>query len=133
MAEHPLLEVRYRGHLDYQAMDALLAGSDIVVVPSRWPEPLGAIAIEAQRAGAAVVVSDVGGLASCVRDGETGLLVPLGDVAGWAQRLTTLARDPQLRRRLADAATAATAAYTIERHVAELMALLEHAAAPAGG
>lgn len=124
MEANPDVEVRYDGHLDYAAVDALLAASDIVVAPSRWPEPLGAVAVEAQRAGAAVIASDVGGLASCVIDGRTGVLVAAGDVTGWARALTALARDPQTRTRLGAAGAAAAGSATMERHVSELVHII---------
>jgi glycosyltransferase involved in cell wall biosynthesis len=49
------------------------------VVPSRWPEPFGQVAVEAMVCGKAVVASNIGGLADIIRHGETGLLVTPGD------------------------------------------------------
>jgi glycosyltransferase involved in cell wall biosynthesis len=45
--------------------------SDVVVIPSRW-EGFGLIAVEAMRAGKAVIATTVGGLAEIVVDGSTG-------------------------------------------------------------
>ena len=44
---NPHLTVTYLGHLDYAATDDLFRRSDIVAIPSQWPEPLGAVAMEA--------------------------------------------------------------------------------------
>ena len=52
----------------------------------------------------AVVASDVGGLRDLVVDGETGLLVPPGDVAALREALERLLGDADLRRRLGAAA-----------------------------
>ncbi len=52
--------------------------------------------------GCAVVATDVGGNAEAVRSGETGLLVPAGDVFALAEELKRLVEDVSLRRRLAD-------------------------------
>ncbi len=49
---NPHLTVTYLGHLDYAATDDLFRRSDIVAIPSQWPEPLGAVAMEAMSAGA---------------------------------------------------------------------------------
>ncbi|MFX6269921.1 glycosyltransferase, partial [Acinetobacter baumannii] len=48
--------------------------ADVIVVPSRW-EGFGLIAVEAMRAGLAVIASRVGGLAEVVEEGVTGFLV----------------------------------------------------------
>lgn len=88
--DNPRLRVAYLGQLDYPAIDRLLRDSDIVAIPSQWPEPLGAVAIEAMSAGAAVVASDIGGLGTHLVDGQTGLLVEPADVAGWAGAIESL-------------------------------------------
>ena len=53
--------------------------------------------IEALAAGRAVVATSVGGVPDVVDDGETGFLVPPGDIEGLAERLAQLARDPERR------------------------------------
>ncbi len=96
----------YLGHLDYDATDELFRRSDIVTVPSRWPEPLGAVALEAMSAGAAVVASPVGGLADVVVDGHNGLHANPGDVAAWSNALTALLEQPDMAHRLGRRPTA---------------------------
>jgi glycosyltransferase involved in cell wall biosynthesis len=76
-----------------------LAGADMAVLPS-LQEGLGVAALEAMAAGLPVVASCVGGLAEAIADGETGRLVPVGDVAALAAALEVLARDAALRRRM---------------------------------
>jgi glycosyltransferase involved in cell wall biosynthesis len=58
------------------------------------------VAIESLAAGRPVVATRAGGTGSVVVDGESGYLRPIGDIAGLAERLGTLARDPELRERL---------------------------------
>ena len=67
-----------------------IAAADVVLVPSVRPDPLPTIAIEAARAGRAVVASDSGGLPEIVESGVTGLLVPPGDIAAWVIALEQL-------------------------------------------
>jgi glycosyltransferase involved in cell wall biosynthesis len=50
-----------------------------------------------------VVASAVGGLRDLVVDGETGILVPPGDVAALRAALERLLADGDLRRRLGEA------------------------------
>ena len=59
--------------------------------------------------GRPVVASAVGGLRDLVVDGETGLLVPPGDVAALRAALERLLADGELRRRLGAAARARAA------------------------
>jgi glycosyltransferase involved in cell wall biosynthesis len=88
---------------------ACLAAADVVALPSRR-EGLGVAALEAMAAGRPVVASRVGGLPEVVADGETGVLVAPGDVAGLAAALGRLARDAGLRTRLGTAGRARVAA-----------------------
>jgi glycosyltransferase involved in cell wall biosynthesis len=76
------------------------------VAPSLLPESFGIVALEAAAAGKPVVASNVGGLPDVVVDGETGFLVPPGDVAALRQALERLLGDSPLRERMGAAATA---------------------------
>jgi glycosyltransferase involved in cell wall biosynthesis len=68
--------------------------------PVRVSELLGLAALEAMASGTPVVASRVGGLAEVVEDGQTGFLVPAGDVVALRDRLEQVLRDPPLARRL---------------------------------
>jgi glycosyltransferase involved in cell wall biosynthesis len=66
----------------------------------RVSELLGLVALEAMASGTPVIASRVGGLAEVVQDGETGFLVPPGDVAALRDRLAQVLGDPHLARRM---------------------------------
>ena len=101
-----------------EAVRALYAGSDVVVVPSiptpRFREPWGLAVNEAFHRGMPVVATDAVGAAAggLVRDGQTGLVVPAGDADALAGALRRLHDHPDERRRLGAAAGAAVAAHT---------------------
>jgi glycosyltransferase involved in cell wall biosynthesis len=114
------LAVTTLGHLPAAAIDSELARADIVAIPSQWPEPLGAIALEAMAAGAAVVASRVGGLADTVVDGVNGVLVRADDRAGWCDAVAALVADPRRRQLLGSRGRAAAAASSVGAHVAAL-------------
>jgi glycosyltransferase involved in cell wall biosynthesis len=63
-------------------------------------------AIEALAAATPVVANRVGGVPDVVRDSIDGFLVERGDVEAAADRLATLAAEPDLRRRLGESGRA---------------------------
>jgi FkbM family methyltransferase len=80
-----------------------MARADVALVCSRR-EAFGRVALEAMLLGKPVVYAAAGGIAEYMRDGETGLGYPPGDVTALADRVETLARDATLRARLGAAA-----------------------------
>ncbi len=88
----------YRPHAEVlQAM----ARAAIVVVPSRWQEPFGLVALEAMACGAALACSGRGGLAEI--GGEASLPFDPDDPAAGAAALMRLAGDARLRAGLSTA------------------------------
>lgn len=77
------------GWLPRTQVQQYLASCDVLVVPSRW-EGFGLVALEAMRAGKAVVAARVGGLAEIVVDGVTGRLVTPGSAPELADTLRSL-------------------------------------------
>ena len=90
--------VAFHGFANTTEMPKLLAGFDVVVVPSREDYRV-LVTIEAMAAGAAVVVSDataVWGPGDLVEDGTTGLVYRSGAPAELAEQLTRLIEEPGL-------------------------------------
>ena len=81
---------------------ALLAAAAVFVLPSS-AEGLPLTVLEAMAAGRPVVATRVGGTPEAVVDGETGLLVPAGDVAALARALDGLLADPERASRMGEA------------------------------
>jgi phosphatidylinositol alpha-1,6-mannosyltransferase len=70
----------------------------VFVMPSH-KEGFGIVFLEAMAYGKPIVGGAQGGTPSVVKDGETGLLVDFGDVAGIANSITRLLGDETLRER----------------------------------
>lgn len=62
-----------------ESVAPLLAGADLFLLPSE-SESFGLSALEALATGVPVIATAAGGIAEVVRDGETGHLLPVGDV-----------------------------------------------------
>jgi len=84
--------------------DLAFGAADVVVVPSKRPDPFPNAALEAAAAGCCVVGSDHGGIPEILRDGTTGVLVEPDSTHALATALAALLDDPRRRRRLGDAA-----------------------------
>ncbi len=79
-------------------------GMDVVVVPSRSPEPFGRVAIEAMSYGRVVIGSRQGGLAEILRHGVNGLLFEPGSVASLVVCLERVLTSPGEAARLGEGA-----------------------------
>jgi glycosyltransferase involved in cell wall biosynthesis len=98
---------------------ALMSGFDVVCLPSVRAESFGLTAVEAMAAGKPVVATSVGGPAEVVVDGETGYLVPPGDVPALAGALAALTTDPGRRALMGEAGRRRAAArFDIRQHAA---------------
>jgi glycosyltransferase involved in cell wall biosynthesis len=85
--------------LTAEGVSAALDASTLLVLPSR-SEGMGRVVIEAGCRARAVVGSRVGGIPDVVADGETGILVPPGDVDALAAALVRVLSDRALAERL---------------------------------
>jgi glycogen(starch) synthase len=91
--------VTVTGFVPHGMVPGLLAGADVVVMPSRYEE-LGTALVEAMAAGRPVVASRVGGIPELVRDGVDGLLVQPDDPAALAKAITRVLANPVLAAEL---------------------------------
>ena len=89
--------VRFLGHTDYTKIPALLAAADLYVFPS-LSEGMPRAVLEAMAMGLPVVSSQVDGIGEVIENNETGLLVPPGDDAEFAQALLRVLGDSDFAR-----------------------------------
>jgi glycosyltransferase involved in cell wall biosynthesis len=94
-----------RVHLVGPVADPLevYAAADVVVLPSLGGDSMPAVLIEAGLCGVPVVSTPVEGIPEIVVDGETGLLVPVGDANPLAGAIRSLLDDPDRAAALAEA------------------------------
>jgi glycosyltransferase involved in cell wall biosynthesis len=77
--------------------------ADVFCLPTMG-DCLPMVLSEAGAVGLPLVSTAVGAIGEIVRDGETGLLVPVDDTAALADALRRMAEDPDARQRMGDAA-----------------------------
>ncbi|MDB5964789.1 MAG: glycosyl transferase, group 1 [Polaromonas sp.] len=91
--------VRFTGWADQQQVARLMAGADVLVLPS-YDEGLPLVILEALANGVAVVCSPVGEIPTTLTDGVDALFVEAGNVEGLALALQRVLQDPVLRQTL---------------------------------
>ena len=107
----------------------LLAAVDVVALTTWWPDPLPRAVMEAMAAALPVVAYDGGGVAEMVAAGETGIVLPSGDVEGLGAAMLELAGDEELRRRFGDAGCRrAGLLFSVDEHVERMERALFSAA-----
>ena len=88
--------VDFLGFVAPEAIPAVMNDATIVIVPSRWQEPFGLVAMEAAQMARPVVATRVGGLPEVVVDGETGVLVEGENSTAIANAVASLLEHPRL-------------------------------------
>jgi len=94
--------VRHVGFRD--DVDTVYGAADIVLVPSRQPDPFPNAALEAAAAGCCVVAAAHGGLPEMLSHGRTAMLVAPDDARALARTVAGLVDDPARRAALGAAA-----------------------------
>jgi glycogen(starch) synthase len=109
--------VQFIGQQSSSELAKILNRHRILVVPSRWPEPFGIVALEAIACGCVAVGSAEGGLPEAI--GPCGVIFPNGDPRALADVLARLLTDPARYDALRRGAAAHLARFT-RRYVANL-------------
>ncbi len=81
----------------------LLRAADFLLLPSTH-EGLPIAILEAQATRVPVLAAPTAGIPEVISDGETGFLIAATDAEGYAHRMEQLLTNPEIGRRLADAA-----------------------------
>lgn len=96
-------ETAFHGAVPHNQVPQIISGFDIYCAPSiSDSESFGVAAVEAMACRVPVVVSDVDGFKEVVRDRETGFIVTRRDPVTLANKLYTLACDPELRHKMGE-------------------------------
>lgn len=130
VAGTPGLSIEFVGWLADEGLASLLAETDLLVVPSLWPEPFGSIGPIAGRYSVPAAAFDVGGIREWLVDGVGGHLAsgnpPTAD--GLAHAIVRCLADRAHYTQLRKGALDVSARFTMRRHLCELLPVLQRVA-----
>lgn len=124
------VSARFVGWLPPDGVAALLGRTDLLVVPSVWPEPFGLVGLEAGLHGVPTAAYRVGGIEEWLAEGDNGALAP-GDPptpGGLADAVVRCLASTEGHASLREGARRVARSFTPERHLAALEAALLEAA-----
>lgn len=119
------IDIRFTGWLQPMEVKNCMAGSDLLVVPSLWPEPFGKVGLEAGLQGVPAVGFAVGGIPDWLWGGVNGELAP-GDpprAEGLAAAIVRCLKDPLHYASLRANARRMAGLFAISKHCDSLMAI----------
>lgn len=86
--------IEFTGWVTTDSIYEILASAGVLLVPSLWDEPFGAVGGEAFRVGTPAIAYDVGGISEwCIE--PAGTLVPRGDIESLSTSIRTVASDEE--------------------------------------
>ncbi len=121
--------VVFVGAVDQTEVHSYLAAADVFVLNTRY-EGMSHVLLEARRAGAPIVTTDVVGNLEILESGSNALLVPYGDHPAMVAAVNHLLEDPEFAARLRDGAHGGMDRYSWDRQFAETLQLLRSSAHP---
>jgi len=125
------LKFEFTGWLSQERLGGLMKSSDLLVVPSLWPEPFGSVGPFAAQYGLPAAAFANGGIPQWLGEGVTGHLAPIDPptAAGLARAIVQCLQDPAHYAALRNGARQMAARFTMARHLPALIAALERAKA----
>jgi len=82
----------------------ILNGLDIFISPSTQPDPFPTVILEAMSAAKPVVATNHGGAPEMIKDGESGLIIPIRNATLAAKKISLLVENQSLRTKMGNKA-----------------------------
>jgi glycosyltransferase involved in cell wall biosynthesis len=118
-ARHPDIVVRFTGWVSGEVQQRLVRQTDLLVVPSVWPEPFGLVGPEAGLHGVPAVAFGLGGIPDWLEHGRNGFLAPGNPPTadGLATAIADCLRDPAVHASLRTGAAELARRFSLENHL----------------
>jgi glycosyltransferase involved in cell wall biosynthesis len=127
-ASQRMPQVEWLGRLPMNSVYDLMGEAMAVIVPSKWYETFGRVAIEAFAKGTPVIAANLGAIAELVDDGRTGLHFHPNDSQDLAERVEYLWTHPKTLSEMRQQARAEfIAKYTAETNYQQFMKIYAQA------
>lgn len=125
--DEPRIQVEFQGWVDQDALSRLYEESDLLVVPSLWPEPFGLVGLEALRHRVPAVAFDVGGISEWLKPGINGVLAPGNPptVQGLADAIVAGLRAGRGRLGDGEQVERLSAHFSVDAHLQRLLCVFE--------
>jgi glycosyltransferase involved in cell wall biosynthesis len=117
----------FTGKVDNRDIESIYAKTDVLVIPSIWPENQPVTIMEAMATRTAVIAARIGGIPEFVEDHKSGLLFDPGNATDLAMRMQELIESPAARYAYAAYAWQAIQEETYERQAARVLAMYDDA------
>ena len=92
--------LNYLGHISGQKKIDVFLNSDVLIIPSEWPEIFGLVIIEAFQNGIPVIGSNIGAIKELIDDGKNGFLFETGNKESLIEKIYCIANNPNLLKTL---------------------------------
>ncbi|MCD2095707.1 glycosyltransferase family 4 protein [Rhodococcus rhodochrous] len=103
--------LRLLGQVDDDEKASAMRSADVYCAPNLGGESFGIVLVEAMAAGTAVVASQLDAFRRVLRDGQAGVLVPVGDADALARGILEVLDDDDRRQALVDFGSTVVEAY----------------------
>ena len=125
----PSVKITFTGWLDRERLFSLIDRSDLLAVPSLWPEPFGMVGVEAGLRGSPAVAFDAGGVSTWLEDDVNGRLIRARPptALAFASALADCLSDPANHASLRQGARKSALHFGPQAHLEKLMAVLNAA------
>jgi glycosyltransferase involved in cell wall biosynthesis len=124
------IEITFPGWQATDQLDVLMANADLLVVPSVWPEPFGSVGPAAAQHGVPAAAFAVGGISQWLHEGVNGHLAGAHppSSSSLAKAIIACMSDPQHYAALRRGARDVGSVFTMDRHLPELIRVLQQVA-----
>ncbi len=117
--------VQFWGKVSHNQIERVFKETDVLILPSIWPENQPVSITEAMAAHIPVIASRIGGIPELVDDGVTGYLFTPGNTRDLALKMNRCMHDADDLKRLGENAYEKISGYTFANQVGLLMELYE--------